>query len=51
MTATIDGTGHRRIAGAIRARREPIRGIFRHRPEKAAKPADFLMNEFLNFVF
>jgi hypothetical protein len=51
MTAAIDGTGHRRIAGTIGARRTPIPGIFRHRPAKAAKPVDFLMNEFLNFVF
>jgi hypothetical protein len=51
MTAAIDGTGHRRIARQIGARRAPIPDTFRHRPAKAAKPVDFLMNEFLNFVF
>jgi hypothetical protein len=50
MTAAIDGTGRRQIAGKIDARRLPILGNFSHRPAKAAKPVDFLMNEFLNFV-
>jgi len=50
MTAAIDGIRRRRIAGEIGARRSPIPGIFRHRRAKAAKPFDFLMNEFLNFV-
>jgi hypothetical protein len=51
MTAAIDGTGGRRRAWQIGARRSPIPGIFRHRPAKAVKPVNFLMNEFLNFVF
>jgi hypothetical protein len=51
MTAAIDGIRRRRIASQIGARRAPIPGFFRHRPAKAAKPVDFLMNEFLNFVF
>ena len=49
MTEAIDGTGHRRIAGTIGARRGPIPGIFRRGEDR--QTVDFLMNEFLNFVF